>query len=117
MLGDDELLCEARVALEDVRGALPTLENFSLCHGQAGCADVLIEASRVLGDSSWLAPAEQAARFGIERFERAGRPWPGGMNRMLETPDLMWGTAGIALFYLRMADPGLTPTILLSGAC
>jgi lantibiotic modifying enzyme len=112
MLGDDELLAEARVALEDVRRALPRLENFSLCHGVAGCADLFIEAAHVLGEPCWLDVAEEAARWGIERYERPRRLWPGGMHRMHETPDLMWGTAGIAWFYLRMADKGLTHTIL-----
>ena len=34
------------------------------------------------------------------------------MHRMTETPDLMWGIAGISWFYLRVADAGATPTVL-----
>ena len=75
----------------------------------------MIEASQVLDDASWLAGAEAAAQSGIERYERPRRPWPGGMHRAVETPDLMWGTAGIAWFCLRMADPGGGATVLVPG--
>jgi hypothetical protein len=37
------------------------------------------------------------------------------MNRGVETPDLMWGLAGIAWFYVRMAYPELTSTVLAPG--
>ena len=106
-----ELLDEARIALADVPAALPSLDNFSLCHGAAGCADILIEAAQILDDPSWLAAAEAAAQAGIEHYHERRCPWPGGMKRAIETPDLMWGLAGIAWFYLRMADPQ-TPTVL-----
>jgi hypothetical protein len=36
------------------------------------------------------------------------------MIRTVETPDLMWGLAGIAWFYLRAADRG-APDLLLPG--
>ena len=112
ILHDAELLAESRVALDDVKRAIPSLENFSLCHGVAGCADLFIEASNILRDPGLLEVAVDAARWGIERYERPRRLWPGGMHRMTETPDLMWGIAGIAWFYLRVADAGATPTVL-----
>jgi lantibiotic modifying enzyme len=115
ILGDPELLAEARIALADVCATLIGLDNFSQCHGTAGCADVLLEGARITADASYLSAAEEAARHGIERFDRTGRLWPGGMIRATQTPDLMWGTAGIAWFYLRMADAGKTPTVLLPG--
>jgi lantibiotic modifying enzyme len=113
LLGDPKLLAEARLAIEDVRAAMPGLDNFSLCHGVAGCADVLIEAARTLDEPCWLAAADEAAKRGIDCYDRPRNPWPGGMRLAAETPDLMWGNAGIAWFYLRMADPRGTPTALV----
>jgi hypothetical protein len=111
--GDAECLQEARIGLDEMRTSLASLQNFSLCHGTAGCADILIEASRVLDDASLLAEAEAAGRGGIERYHEARRTWPGGMVRTVETPDLMWGLAGIVLFYLRLTEPDRTPSALL----
>jgi hypothetical protein len=106
--GDAQCLAEARIALASMRAALPTLQNFSLCHGTAGCADILIEAARILKEPEWLAGAEAAAQMGIERYFRTRRTWPGGMVRTVESPDLMWGLAGIAWFYLRVGGE-MTP--------
>jgi lantibiotic modifying enzyme len=111
-LGDPALLEEARLALAHVRGALSGLDNFSLCHGAAGCADLFLEAAHVLGEPEWRRAAEEVGRSGIERYERPRRPWPGGMQSASETPDLMWGNAGIAWFFLRLADSA-TATVLL----
>lgn len=115
ILGDAELLGEARIGLEIVRGGLGRLSNFSLCHGTSGNADLMLYAAEVLGEPEWRAAAESAAQEGIERYHRPRAFWPSGMLRSHETPDLMWGTAGIAYFYLRMAGAG-APTVLLPGA-
>jgi hypothetical protein len=115
--GDERCLEEARIALADVRAWLPRLQNFSLCHGMAGCADILIEAAGILGDESLLAEAEAAARIGVERYYAPRRAWPGGMVRTVETPDLMWGLAGIAWFYLRMAKPETPSPLGRPGTC
>jgi lantibiotic modifying enzyme len=114
--GDARCLEEAWIALADVRAWLPRLQNFSLCHGMAGCADILIEAARVFGDTSFMADAEAAAQLGIECYFAPRRTWPGGMVRTVETPDLMWGLAGIAWFYLRMSGASDAPTALVPGA-
>src|ERR1035438_9315100 len=115
ILGDEELLAEARNALVTVRDDMGSPENYSLCHGELGNADFLIHASQVLGEEAWLAPAKAAAEQGFERFERRRVPWPCGLPGANETPDLMLGLAGIGHFYLRLADPPRTPTVLLPG--
>jgi lantibiotic modifying enzyme len=74
---------------------------------------LLIYASEVFKDETWLAQAQTAAETGVERFERRRVPWPCGLYEANETPGLMLGLAGIGHFYLRMADPGRTPTVLL----
>jgi lantibiotic modifying enzyme len=111
------LLDEARAALVTVERQSASLTNFSLCHGRAGNADVLIYASEVLGEKSWLRSAEAIAQEGVERFERRGIPWPCGLPGAGETPGLMLGLAGIGYFYLRLADPERVPSVLLPGCC
>lgn len=113
LLGDAELLAEARAALRTVERHSASLENFSLCHGRAGNADVLISASQILGEENWLRFAELIAQEGLERFERRRVPWPCGLPDANETPDLMLGLAGIGYFYLRLADPARIPSVLL----
>jgi lantibiotic biosynthesis protein len=113
ILGDRELLEEARSALATVGENMASPQNYSLCHGKMGNADLLIHASQVLSEEAWLTPAQAAADEGFERFERRRVPWPCGLPGANETPDLMLGLAGIGHFYLRMADPAGTPTVLL----
>jgi type 2 lantibiotic biosynthesis protein LanM len=115
ILGDPKLLSEARAALGTVEQHSASLDNFSLCHGRAGNADVLIYASQVLAEESWLKTAEAMAEEGLERFERRRRPWPCGLPDANETPDLMLGLAGIGHFYLRLADPARISSVLLPG--
>jgi lantibiotic modifying enzyme len=113
ILGGDDFLAEALSALGTVRESMGSLENASLCHGEMGNADVLIHASDVLNNEAWLTPARAAADKGFERFERRRVPWPCGLPGANETPGLMLGLAGIGHFYLRIADPTRTPSVLL----
>lgn len=117
LLGCANLLEEARAALGTIERYSASLGNFSLCHGRAGNADVLIYAADVLGEKSWLRSAEAIAQEGVERFERRGIPWPCGLPGAGETPGLMLGLAGIGYFYLRLADPQRVPSVLLPGCC
>lgn len=110
------------VLLDDVRQGLAALaanigsgSNFCLCHGEAGNADILLYAHQVLYDPECLRAAENVAARGVDRFERRSAPWPCGVPGALETPELMTGLAGIGHFYLRLADPAATPSILLPG--
>jgi lantibiotic modifying enzyme len=94
---------EAATAFETtraaVRRALDTPDpGFCLCHGLAGNADVLLEASGLLGE-------EWPGGLIEETAARAVAP-PG-------TPGLMLGQAGLGYFYLRVADPRVVPTALL----
>jgi len=113
ILRDETLLAEARVALHKVADSSSSLRNFSLCHGQSGNGDVLIYASQLLEEESWLRPAEKIAQEGFECFEQRRVPWPCGLPDANETPDLMLGLAGIGYFYLRLADAAATPSVLL----
>jgi lantibiotic modifying enzyme len=120
LLGDDTLRREAAVGLattrETIADAVETgIGNFSLCHGIAGNADVLLEGERAgLGEASDLDLLTQAAELGAERYARAGRAWPCGTHAA-ETPSLMLGLAGIGLFYLRLANPTVPSVLAISA--
>ncbi|MEO8368005.1 MAG: lanthionine synthetase LanC family protein [Candidatus Solibacter sp.] len=76
--------------------------NFSLCHGRAGNAGLLLYAARELADPDLLAKARSVAEEGIDQYERERVPWPCGVPGGDETHDLMLGLAGIAYFYLQI---------------
>jgi lantibiotic biosynthesis protein len=109
---------ETEIAIRTTQRALasPNAPNggFSLCHGCAGNADVLLEASRDLEAPHLRDAAENIGRMGMERFETQRWPWPCGVPGAGETCNLMLGTAGIGYFYLRLADPRV-PTVLMIG--
>jgi lantibiotic modifying enzyme len=87
--------------------------NYSLCHGQAGNAEILMLGSATLGDgfTHYGETAHAVATAGIELYAPAGRAWPLGVNGGW-TPSLMLGMTGIGRFYLRLARPELAPSLL-----
>ena len=113
--GDPAYRAEAEIALAAVEPgvAAPNLSGFSLCHGVAGNADLLLYAQDVLGRPA--PAAAQAATVGAAHFEAQRVPWAGGLAGR-DTPGLMLGTAGIGNFYLRLAQPGLHVTPLMPVA-
>jgi type 2 lantibiotic biosynthesis protein LanM len=88
-------------------------DNFSLCHGACGNAELLICASEVLGDPSQMKLVSEVAESGIERYRKTNLPWPCGVPGGGETPNLMLGLAGIGYFYLRVFDPSTHRPLLL----
>jgi hypothetical protein len=103
---------EAEAALASTLPGLgpPVDDNFSLCHGAAGNAELPLYASRVLDRLDLRTLAEDCARWGAETYELAGRPWPCGTADRVNDPSLMLGEAGIGHFYLRLA--GAAPPVL-----
>lgn len=111
----EELLPEIRAALETteawVAAALASGSvNYSLCHGLAGNAEVLLEGDRLLPASA-AALAHRVAAAGVETYLACGLPWPSDAHGGA-TPCLFLGLAGIGRFYLRLAQPDL-PSLLL----
>jgi lantibiotic biosynthesis protein len=109
-----ELAAEARAALRTteawVANAVASgVVNYSLCHGIAGNAEVLLEGAELEG--SVAEGAHRAATAGIESYHARSVPWPSGAYGGA-TPDLFLGLAGIGRFYLRIANPEL-PSLLL----
>lgn len=111
----EDLQNALRTTIADLRNPHSESPNYSLCHGRAGNADLLIEAAQVLNESSYQALAEEVGQRGIYTFEQRNQPWPSGLLGAPETPSLMVGVAGTGYFYLRLADP-TTPSILLPVA-
>jgi lantibiotic modifying enzyme len=83
-------------------------DDFSLCHGAAGAADVLLHAER--GQKKLAA---QLAARGIDLFLGSRTPgFPCGTPAG-ETPALLLGLGGIGMFYLRLVDPGVPSPLLV----
>ena len=118
LTGDAARRAEAEAALATTARTLDAAVaagagfGFSLCHGDAGNAELPLLAARVLGDPSQAERAARVGRMGIERYGATGAPWPCGVPGGGETPNLMLGLAGIGWFYLRLHDPS-TPSVLL----
>jgi type 2 lantibiotic biosynthesis protein LanM len=87
--------------------------DFTLCHGRAGNAELLIYAAEARGDEAARAVALAVGRQGTETFRRNDLPWPCGVPGGGETPNLMLGLAGIGYFYLRLYDPVNVPSVLI----
>jgi hypothetical protein len=118
LLGDEECRGEALAALRTTRAAVEEglrsgIGNYSLCHGLAGNAAVLLYGAEVLGrdarDGRDL--AHSVADAGLATYGSGAEPWPCGTPAG-ETPGLMLGLAGIGSFYLRLHDPA-RPNVLL----
>jgi lantibiotic modifying enzyme len=118
LTGSVEARKEAEIAAQTTRRALESSDaanaGFSLCHGCAGNADVLLDASRYLNAPDLRELAEKVADRGIEQFEAQRLPWPCGIPGAGETSCLMLGAAGVGYFYLRLAHLE-TPSVLMIG--
>jgi type 2 lantibiotic biosynthesis protein LanM len=85
--------------------------NHSLGHGDLGNLELLLEASRVLGDARWQAEVTRLAGVVLESIRRDG--WQCATPQAVETPGLMAGLAGIGLGLLRLAEPDRVPSVLV----
>jgi lantibiotic modifying enzyme len=117
MLPDASYRAEALVALETTKEHLRRWltvgrPNYSLCHGAAGNAEVLLMGIRsgvaVGFESDGL--IEATARMGAIAYGPGGN-WPCGVGSGGFSPGLMVGLAGIGHFYLRIAR-GDVPSVL-----
>jgi lantibiotic modifying enzyme len=118
--GEPAVLEEAETAVRTTATSLGQAAmgtgNFSLCHGDGGNADMLVQAAETLARPELRQMAEAAGARALERFDAPGMPWPCGVPGAGETPNLMLGTAGIGYFLLRLHDARRFPTPLLPAA-
>jgi len=75
----------------------------------------LLESARVFKNTAYRRAAEQIGRQGIASFEKSRIPWPCGVLGGGETPNLLLGTAGISLFYLRLEPAIKVAPVLMVG--
>lgn len=119
ILKDTERKAEAIVGLQTTRKAVEFWlhsgnANFSLCHGLAGNAEVLLYGRRILGSEAGEAQeaALAVAAAGLERYHEQEHAWPCGTAGG-ENPSLMLGLAGIGHFYLRLSTPAVPQVVIL----
>lgn len=84
--------------------------NHSLCHGDLGNLELLLQASQVLDDPLWHVELSRRVSILLESINRDG--WLCGIPTRIETPGLMTGLAGIGYQLLRLAEPTRVPSVL-----
>lgn len=85
-------------------------DNHSLCHGDLGNLDFILQASEVLNNDTWRAAAQHMTARVLDDVERNG--WKCGIAKPTEIPGLMTGLAGIGYGMLRLAEPNMVPSVL-----
>jgi len=84
--------------------------NHSLCHGDLGNLELLLEAGARLGNPQCFGRTKQIASMILESIKEDG--WICGIPLGVETPGLMDGLAGIGYGLLRLANPARVPSVL-----
>lgn len=85
--------------------------NHSLCHGDLGNLELLLQASETLDDPRQRSHVQRLAAMILESIERDG--WLCGNPLGVESPGLMTGLAGIGYGLLRLAEPTRIPSVLV----
>ena len=102
---------------QDLRAAVRTTylqgfgSNHSLCHGDLGSLELLLQASRRLPQEEWGGRLAERTAQTVASIEEEG--WLCGVPLDVETPGLMEGLAGIGLGLLRLAEPARVPGVLI----
>jgi lantibiotic modifying enzyme len=108
-LGELEMRQEIGVALETTR-AQGFGYNHSLCHGDLGNLDLLIEANIRLGRVDLQSHINDIAAMIVDDMRQNG--WRCGNPLGVESPGLMTGLAGMGYELLRLAEPTCVPSVL-----
>jgi type 2 lantibiotic biosynthesis protein LanM len=106
---DSSILAEIEAATKTTL-ALGFGFNHSLCHGDLGNVDFLLETGRKLNDRRLLAQAHRIAGGIVGQIGR--HRWACGNPLRVESPGLMTGLAGIGYEMLRLAEPARVPSVL-----
>jgi len=86
-------------------------DSSCLCHGNAGNAELFLEAYRLFKNDSYLQLAYKAAANILKQKETLGR-YRSGNPGGVEDNSLFMGNAGIGYFLLRVIEPERTPSLL-----
>jgi type 2 lantibiotic biosynthesis protein LanM len=109
-LGDRQIRSEINTALKTTI-AHGFGSNHSLCHGDLGNLELLLQASLTLDDPQWQTQLDRFAAMTLASINQHG--WLCGVPLGVETPGLMTGLAGIGYGLLRLAAPELVPSVLV----
>ncbi|HKI03010.1 MAG TPA: type 2 lanthipeptide synthetase LanM family protein [Thermoanaerobaculia bacterium] len=109
-LDDAEIRQEARAAL-DTTYLSGFGSNHSLCHGDMGSLELLLQASRCLPEVKWQERLAERTAQTLASAEQQG--WRCGVPLDVETPGLMDGLAGIGYGFLRLAEPDRVPAVMI----
>jgi type 2 lantibiotic biosynthesis protein LanM len=104
-----ELLAEINASLA-ITLAYGFGSNHSLCHGDLGNLELLLQAGEALDDADVRSRTYRLAAMILESVNQNG--WLCGVPLSVETPGLMVGLAGIGYELLRLAEPGRVPSVL-----
>lgn len=85
--------------------------NHSICHGDLGNMDFLMQANEVLEHPELPARINRLTNIILESIRRNG--WLCGVPLGVESPALMNGLAGICYGLLRLAEPQRVPSVLI----
>ncbi|MGB7439551.1 MAG: type 2 lanthipeptide synthetase LanM family protein [Coleofasciculaceae cyanobacterium] len=85
--------------------------NHSLCHGDLGNLELLLQASLTLNEPQWKTQVDRLSAIILESINQHG--WLCGVPLGVETPGLMTGLAGIGYELLRLAEPKRVPSVLV----
>jgi len=91
-------------------GAGGTVDNHSLCHGEMGNLELLLQASQTLAEPRWQGEVDRLAAGILGSIE--GGCWLCATPSGVESPGLMTGLAGIGYGLLRLAEPDRVPSVL-----
>lgn len=85
--------------------------NHSLCHGDLGNLELLLQASLIFKDPQLQIKVNHLTAVTLESIDKHG--WLCGVPLNVETPGLMTGIAGIGYELLRLAAPERIPSVLV----
>lgn len=84
--------------------------NHSICHGDVGNLDFLLQAAQVTGSRELALKVDELTNQIVASIKKYG--WLCGVPLGVESPALMNGLAGICYGLLRLADPDRVPSVL-----
>jgi type 2 lantibiotic biosynthesis protein LanM len=109
-------LKEDPLVYQEIQTALNTTvsqgfaSDHSLCHGDLGNLELLLEASQTLEEPRWTRELSRLTAATLGSIQRDG--WICGVPFGVEVPGLMTGLAGIGYELLRLAEPHVVPSVL-----
>jgi type 2 lantibiotic biosynthesis protein LanM len=108
-LNDSHTAAEINMALQTTL-ANGFGHNHSLCHGDLGNLELLLQASETFAPQ-WRCEVKRQADLILDQITQDG--WRCGLPLGVESPGLMTGLAGIGYGLLRLAAPGRVPSVLV----